>query len=252
MALNWLCLCAGVFSLDSARLSPLFQAAPSVTSGPSTPVSVHQDLLSGSPVHEPATLCPERGPARSTGTLLMGGLREHAAPVVGARHSQQGRQRWLGTPGKAACAASEIACWGRTLDGALLCELLGSTRILGVDAASCKHGCCMLHHKMWLTSDSSLQEGPSGRTTAAMRSQGANSEQLGDMRMVVSTSESAPKTSVHISVTFPGQMHGSDESARGQAGLKSQPVASSRPQPSPGKPCMLLACVPASLGASGP
>ena len=90
VVLNWLCLCAGVFSLDSARLSPLFQAAPSVVSGPSTPVSVHQDLLSGSPVHEPASLCLDRGQSRTTGTLLMAGHGEHAAPVVGARHSQQG------------------------------------------------------------------------------------------------------------------------------------------------------------------
>ena len=90
-----------------------------------------------------------------------------------------------------------------------------------------------------MTSDSSLQEGPSGRTAAAMHSQGASSEQLGDMQMVVSTSESAPKTSVHISVTFPGQISGSDDSAQGQAGLESQPVASLRPQPSPGEPCVL-------------
>ena len=92
---------------------------------------------------------------------------------------------------------------------------------------------------MWLTSDSSLQEGPAGRTAAAMPSQGASSEQLGDMQMVVSTSESAPKTSVHISVTFPGRVSGSEESAQGQAGVKSRPVASLRPQPSPGKPCVL-------------
>ena len=85
VALNWLHLCAGVFSLDSARLSPLFQAAPSVTSDP---MSVHQDLLSGSPVHEPASLCPERGHTRSTGTLLMGGHGEHVATAVSARHSQ--------------------------------------------------------------------------------------------------------------------------------------------------------------------
>lgn len=56
-------------------------------------MSVHQDLLSSSPVHEPGFLCPERGQPRGTGTLLMGGHGEHAAPVVGAEHGQQGRQR---------------------------------------------------------------------------------------------------------------------------------------------------------------
>ena len=138
MALKWLCLCAGVFSLDSARLSPLFQAAPSVASGPSTPMSVHQDLLSGSPGHEPAFLCPERGQTRSTGTLLMGGHLEHAAPVVGVRHSQQGRQRWLGRLGKAAWAASELACWAQILDGALLCEVHLSKSAWQQQEAGCR------------------------------------------------------------------------------------------------------------------
>ena len=68
--------------------------------------------------------------------------------------------------------------------------------------------------------------------------------------MVVSTSESAPQTSVHISVTFPGQTHGSDESALGQAALKSQPVASLGPQSSPGKPSVLRQGT--LLRASGP